>query len=270
VSARAPAGSTAWPPARRGSWVIDLDGVVWLAGEAIEGVAAAIGRLRQAGITPLFVTNNSAPTIGELLERLARAGVACGPDDLVTSAQAASTLVAPGSRVLALAEEGALEALAAGGATLVDESPADVVVVGWTRRFDFDRLTAAATAVRAGARLVGTNDDATYPTPHGLVPGAGSLLAAVATASGARPEVAGKPNRPMVDLICSRRHDVAAVVGDRPSTDGALARTLGVRFALVLSGVTPGGGPPPVPAPDTTAADLAALVADFLGEQSRT
>ncbi|HEX3946457.1 MAG TPA: HAD hydrolase-like protein, partial [Acidimicrobiales bacterium] len=116
------------------------------------------------------------------------------------------------------------------------------VVVGWTRRFDFDGLTAAARAVHGGARLVGTNDDPTHPTPDGLIPGGGSLLAAVATASGATPVVAGKPHQPMADLIGQRAGDLVAVVGDRPSTDGQLARRLGVPFALVLSGVTSADG----------------------------
>ena len=254
-----------WPPGPSGTWVIDLDGVVWLAGEPIPGAAEAIGRLRRAGISPLFATNNSAPTVDELLARLARAGVPATPDDIVTSAQAAAVLVPAGATVLALADGGAVEALEERNATVVEKGPADVVLVGWTHHFDFDRLATAATAVRNGARLLGTNEDPTHPTPGGLLPGAGALLVAVATAAGVEPEVAGKPHRPMADLITARRSDVAVVVGDRPSTDGALARFLRAPFALVLSGVTAPGGPPPDPAPDVTADDLGALVDRFLG-----
>ena len=82
------------------------------------------------------------------------------------------------------------------GVTTVRDGPADAVVVGWHRDFDFGRLTAAFDAVHGGARLIGTNDDATYPTPQGPLPGGGSILAAVAYASGAEPTVAGKPFRP--------------------------------------------------------------------------
>jgi glycerol-1-phosphatase len=108
---------------------------------------------------------------------------------------------------------------------------------------------------------VGTNEDATYPTPEGLLPGAGALLAAVAAASDATPEVAGKPHEAMLALVAERVGHVDTVVGDRPSTDGALARALGARFALVLTGVTAAAAASSAdPAPDVVAPDLAALV----------
>lgn len=247
-----------------GTWIVDLDGVVWLAGTPIPGAKEAIGRLRDANVRVLFVTNNSAPTIAELLARLAQAGIAAAAEDLVTSAQAAAELLAPGGRVLAVADGGATEALVARGVEIVEGPPADAVVVGWTHDFDFERLTLAARVVRAGARLIGTNEDATHPTPDGLLPGAGALLAAVATAADAVPEVAGKPHPPIVGLISRRTDDVSLVVGDRPATDGALAGALGVPFALVLSGVTasPDHEPPPAA---YCAQDLLALVIELLG-----
>ena len=143
--------------------------------------------------------------------------------------------------------------------------PADAVVVGFHRDFDFDGLDRASTAVRDGARFVATNLDATYPMPGGtMLPGAGAIAAAVATASGGTPEVAGKPEAPTVALVRERFGHHGVVVGDRPSTDGALAAALGWPFGLVLSGVTaavapPGGEAIPSPAPPFVAADLGAL-----------
>lgn len=234
--------TASWPPAGPGLWVIDLDGVVWLAGEPIAGAADAIKDLRANGNDVLFATNNASPTVSELLARLARAGILAGPDDLVTSAQAAAALVESGWRVLPLADRGVFEALEARPVTIVDRAPADAVVVGWTRHFDFEGIARAMRAVRDGARLIGTNEDPTHPTPDGLLPGSGALLAAVATASGAVPLVAGKPHEPFASLVRSvasdRGLDIVAVVGDRPSTDGLLAHELGAPYALVLSGVT--------------------------------
>jgi 4-nitrophenyl phosphatase len=157
--------------------------------------------------------------------------------------------------------------LRAAGFEVVEAAPAAAVVVGWHREFDFDRLTRAAEAIRAGACFVATNTDATYPVAGGLVPGAGALVAAVATASGATPEVAGKPAAPTVALVRARLGDHGIVVGDRPSTDGALATALGWPFALVLSGVagSPGEEPIPDPPPEFVAADLAAAVPALLG-----
>jgi len=249
-----------WPPVGGGTWVLDLDGVIWLQGQPLAGVDRAVATLQQRGVRTLYATNNSATTVDEVLARLARAGIRADSGDVVSSAAAAAGLLAKGSRALVLGSAGLLEALAARGVEVVSDPPADAVVVGWTREFDFDRLAVASRTVRQGARLIGTNDDATYPTPDGLIPGAGSLLAAVATASGTFPEVAGKPHRAMAQLIGARVDDVRVVVGDRPSTDGLFARQLGVPFALVFSGVTAPGTHVSDPRPAVTAPDLAALV----------
>jgi 4-nitrophenyl phosphatase len=120
--------------------------------------------------------------------------------------------------------------------------------------------------VRRGARLIGTNDDATYPTPNGPIPGGGSILAAVATGAGVTPVVAGKPYEPMADLVRAELGadlDGAVMVGDRPDTDGRFARTIGCRFGLVFSGVTRRSDLPVNPTPDLVAEDLAGL-ADLL------
>jgi 4-nitrophenyl phosphatase len=229
-------------------WIVDLDGVVWLTGQAIGDAAGAVGALRSHGVRVVFATNNSAPTHRELLERLERIGIESNIDDLATSAGAAATLVEPGRSVRVLAEGGVLESLAERGVTAVtgdgDADAVEAALVGWSRSFDFASLTATATAARASGRLIATNEDPTHPTPNGLVPGSGALLAAVATASGVTPEIAGKPHQPMAALMRDRfgfkDGDASVVlVGDQPATDGRLAERLGIPFGLVDSGVTP-------------------------------
>ncbi len=135
------------------------------------------------------------------------------------------------------------------------------VVVGFHRDFDYERMRVASAAVRNGARLIATNDDATYPTPDGPIPGGGSILASIVTAAGVAPVVAGKPYGPMVDLVRARVGPTGIGVGDRPDTDGRFARALGFDWGLVLSGVTRAVDLPVDPVPDLVAADLAALVA---------
>jgi glycerol 3-phosphatase-2 len=243
-----------------GTWVIDLDGVVWLADQAIPGSADAVARLRRAGRGVVFATNNASPTVAELRRRLAKAGIDAEPEEIVTSAQAAASMLEPGTTAVVCGDDGVLEALAARGVSVVAQGPADAVVVGWTRRFDFDLMATAATAVRQGARFIGTNEDPTHPTPDRLLPGSGAILAAVATAAQATPEVAGKPHGPMVALVQARAPDAVVMVGDRPSTDGALAGRLGLPFALVRTGVTSDGREPMVVEPDEEAPDLATLV----------
>jgi 4-nitrophenyl phosphatase len=222
--------------------LLDLDGVVWLAGVGLPGAAEAVARLRTAGLAVGFLTNNSSLTVDEYLRRLERIGVPAEPTELLTSAVAAAAVLAaglaPGAKVLACAGEGVVEALAARGFEVVAEGPCEAVVVGWHKEFDFARLARASAAVRAGARFLATNLDPTFPGPDGLLPGNGSLVAAVATASGRTPEVAGKPEPATVALVRERFGEHGVMVGDRPSIDGALAAALGWPFALVISDAT--------------------------------
>jgi HAD superfamily hydrolase (TIGR01450 family) len=169
----------------------------------------------------------------------------------LTSANAAALLIAPSERVLVCGGEGVVEAVLGRGATVVDEhdvegeTGTDVVIVGFHRSFDYVAMTRASRAARNGARLIGTNDDPTYPTPDGPIPGGGAILASIVTASGVAATIAGKPYEPMAALVRATVGEAAAknavMVGDRPSTDGLMAATLGCRYAHVESGITPPG-----------------------------
>lgn len=255
--------------------LLDLDGVVWLAHQPIAGSVEAITELRRAGIRLLFVTNNSAPSVAAQEHALERIGVPAS-GDVVTSSMAAAGLVAPGERVLVCGGEGIAEAVRSRGAEVISadgsinaasDMPCDAVIVGFHREFDYARLHRASRAVRNGARLIGTNDDATYPTPDGEIPGGGAILAAVQVASGAEPMIAGKPHEPMAALVRTIvGNDAAAravMVGDRPETDGLFARRLGCRFAQVWSGVT-AVGTSVTPRPDLTGDDLAEVARHLL------
>jgi len=215
--------------------VIDLDGVVWLDGSALPGAVEGVELLRREGVPVLFATNNASPALGELLDRLAAIGLSASRDEIATSALAAASLLAAGTRSYVLGGEGLREAAGSRGLVLTEDEAA-AVLVGLTVDFDYQRLDRAAAFVRSGARFIATNTDPTLPVRGGQRPGAGAIVAAVSTAAGRAPEVAGKPHAAMCDLVRSRGA-VGAVVGDRASTDGAFAVALGVPFAHVRSGM---------------------------------
>lgn len=253
----------------------DLDGVVWLDHRPLPGAVEALARLEEAGSTVVYVTNNSMSTRAEHEAALSAIGVE-SQGRVVSSPMAAATLLEGGERVLVIGGAGIVEAVESSGCEiLVSESmsgddPVDVVMVGLDRRFDYERLERASRAVRGGARLIGTNADPTFPTPRGQVPGGGAILAAIATAADAVPEIAGKPHAPMAAAVAHRLgcgvEDLAqaVMVGDRRSTDGAFAQRLGCRFALVGTGVTALGSPTATPT-WLEAADLAGVVEVLVG-----
>lgn len=249
-------------------WVVDLDGVIWLADRPIPHSADAVTRARSRGVRLLFVTNNSSLSVGQYVDKLRGMGIDVPPDDIVTSAQAVAGLLEPGTSAVVCAGAGVTEALDERGVDPRRDGPADAVVVGWHRDFDFARLTAACRTVWGGASFFATNRDGTYPTPEGLLPGAGSIVAAVAFATGTEPVVAGKPNQPVADLLLARAGGhVELVVGDRLDTDGLLSRRLGVPFGLVLSGVTREHPKAGEVEPAHVASDFAGLVAAMGGSE---
>ena len=229
--------------------ICDLDGVVWSGSNLIEGSAQAITQIQQLGSSIWFVTNNSNRPAEFYLNRLSDAGIA-HHDQIITSAQAAATLVDKGERVLICAGEGVEQAVRDAGAVPVansDDSAVDqidAVIVGLHTEFDYYRLDRAARAVRSGARLIGTNSDVTFPTADGEAPGGGSILAAVEAASGVKAILAGKPNQAMAAAVRNSLGSgfdprTSVMIGDRYSTDGQFALALGCRFIAVSSGVAP-------------------------------
>jgi 4-nitrophenyl phosphatase len=224
-----------------------VDGVVWLSGTPLPGAAEGLELLRSAGFEVWFVTNNSSMTHESLDLRFSRAGIETA-GRLLTSSDAAATMVRAGDSVLVGGEDGVVEALRVRGCDTVrieeavsgsDRGWFDAVVVGIHRSFDYGGLSAMSRHVRAGSRFIATNDDPSYPSPEGLLPGGGSIVAAVASAAGRPAEVAGKPHPAMVSVLRERLGGASPswVIGDRASTDGAFAAALGARFVHVSSDV---------------------------------
>ncbi len=209
---------------------------------AIPGVAEALERLSDAGVTVFFITNNSTRTPEATAEKISLlTGVAVSGSRVLTSAMAAMTMLDPDDGpVLVVGEEGARAAVISAGLEITDEPMrAGAVIVGLTRSLSYQMISNAMQAVRNGARFIATNDDTTFPTEHGLAPGCGAIVAAIATSAEAVPEVAGKPNRPMRDLIRDRVGEQAWIIGDRLDTDIALTSSEpGWKSILVLTGIT--------------------------------
>ncbi len=228
---------------RYDAFLFDLDGVLYRGDEPVVGAAAAVSSLRRRDKRVAFVTNNSSRTPEQVAAKLASVGIDADPGEVETSALATAALLHE-RRVrsaFVVGEDGIRSALADAGVELVDgrADRVDVVVVGWDRGADYDKLARAALLIERGAALVATNADASYPAPEGRLPGAGALLAAITTTTGAVPEIVGKPHAPLLRAALARAGGGRPlVVGDRLDTDIAAAAAAGWDSLLVLTGIS--------------------------------
>ncbi len=249
--------------------LIDLDGVVYTGSEPIPGAAGLLAEARRRGVKFLLVTNNSTASPELVAERLHGMHIEVTPQEVLTSAQAATAYVSAhaerGARVRIVGEAGLRQAAFEEGLRIVDDGQATVgwVIAGLDRTFDYEKLTSATRAIMAGARFVATNADALLPIEGGqVIPGAGSIVAAIQTATGVVPIVVGKPEPGLFEHGLKRlgglRPGQVAMIGDRLDTDVVGGQRAGLRTILVLSGVTSAEeAKSACPPPDAIAADLA-------------
>lgn len=225
--------------------LLDLDGVLYVGADAVPGAPEAVAAARGAGLSVAFVTNNASRTPERVAAHLRSLGISAEPHDVVTSAQAAATLVAaavaPGSAVLVVGGEGLEVALAERGLRPVrsmSEDP-EAVVQGFSPDVGWRQLAEGTFAVRAGLPWIASNLDVTVPSAGGLAPGNGALVGVIVQATGRQPVAAGKPETPL-HLEAMERTGARSplVVGDRLDTDVEGANRAGVASLLVLTGVT--------------------------------
>ena len=248
--------------------LIDMDGVLWRGSEPLPGLVAFFEWLRARNLEYGLVTNNSTKTPADYAAKLAQLGVRDVPDArIVTSSSTTAHYLRahypPGTPVHVLGMDGLRRLVQAAGMTLADEG-ARAVVIGIDFELTYDKLKRATFILRAGADYIATNADATFPLPDGLAPGAGSLVAALSTASGRQPLVMGKPGAPMFEAALAALGTPPAqtvMIGDRLDTDIAGAAQNGLRSILVLTGVATRADLAASPArPDAVFDDLPALM----------
>ncbi|WP_093801512.1 HAD hydrolase-like protein [Streptomyces sp. Wb2n-11] len=226
--------------------LLDLDGVVYAGGEAIAHAVDALRVARQGGMHLAYVTNNALRTPDAVAGHLTELGVPAEAGDVITSAQAVARLIADqipqGARVLVVGGDGLRIALRERGLVPVesaDDGPVAVAQGYGGPDMSWGRLAEASYAVARGLPWFASNTDLTIPSPRGIAPGNGAAVEVVRIATGAEPQVAGKPLPPMHrETILRTGAERPLVVGDRLDTDIEGANAGGVDSLLVLTGVT--------------------------------
>lgn len=230
--------------------LFDLDGVVYVGPDAVPHAVDVIQAARDAAVDCVFITNNAARMPDAVAHHLTELGIPARPHDVVTSPQAAVTVlgdfVPQGSRILVIGGTGIADELRRRGYVPVaslDDQPA-AIVQGFSPDLGWRELAEATFAVRSGLPWIATNPDRTFPTPRGAAPGNGALVGLVAEAAGRGPDVvAGKPEPPLMREALTRCGATRPLmVGDRLDTDIAAGARVGIPSLLVLTGVTTAEG----------------------------
>jgi 4-nitrophenyl phosphatase len=254
--------------------LIDLDGVVYTGSLPVPGAASFLAEARRRRFPFLLATNNSTASPATVAERLTRMGIPAQADEILTSSEAAAAFVRAqgknGDRVLVVGEAGLHDAVRAEGLEVVVDGVSEWVVAGLDRHFDYSRLTAATLAILGGAKFVAANRDPLLPIEGGAVlPGAGSMVAAIEAATGVTPVVTGKPEPAVFLRGLQRLGDLApadvAMVGDRLDTDVVGGRRAGLKTVLVLTGVATAAQAAKAAEPADAVVPTLADVAEVLG-----
>jgi len=252
--------------------ILDMDGVLWRENTPIGDLPSIFARIRERGLAVALATNNATKTVEEYLEKLSGFNVALEPWQIITSSLASANTLAKdfpnGGPIFVVGENGIQRALEDRGFQPIidpqDETRPVAVVAGIDRFVSYAKLRRATLHIRAGVPFYGTNPDRTFPTPQGLVPGAGAILASIEAATDVKPTVIGKPSPAMMYMALEKlgaRPEETLVVGDRLETDIAAGQAAGCKTALVLSGVSTGQQAAAwKPTPDFIADDLTDLV----------
>ena len=260
------------------AFIFDMDGVLYRGKQALPGVNEMIDALDARGIRYLLATNNSMATPAQYVERMAGYGVSVEERQIQTSATATRDFLLrelpDGAKLLVIGMPALGIQLQTDTSFVISEEPDDdvaAVVAGLDQTFTYDKLIRATNAIRNGARFVATNADATLPVENGVLPGAGSIIAAIATASGKQPTVVGKPETLMMTTGVAQLGVHASrtiMIGDRLDTDILAAQRAGLTTALVLTGVATRddlAGSEVVP--DYVCTDLPAMTRELIGAE---
>ncbi len=231
--------------------IIDMDGVLWHGNTPMPGLADFFATLRRLNINFMLATNNAAKTPALYRQKFAGFGIDIDVFNILNSAEATAQYVRgeydAGTAVYVVGDIGLHEAMKAQGFHIltIDEvyngATAKVVVAGFNPNVVYKELAAGAICIRKGAKFIGSNQDPSYPSEWGPLPGAGALIAVLETATGVKPIFIGKPGPALFQEAMTRlqaKPENTAMVGDRLTTDIAGGIAAGIYTILVLSGVT--------------------------------
>lgn len=227
-------------------FLIDLDGTIYAGEELIDGAKEAIDYLQQEKIPFVFVSNRGNYSRQTCHQKLINFGIHVHPDQIIlTSTVAADYLAshAASESIWVLGNDELKNELLAHGLTLASlPHEADWLIITLHEQVTYNDLNHAFRAVQAGARIIATNADKTFPRHDGNCIDVAGLIGAIAYSTGKEPEViVGKPSHHIANYALKQLNvpaEQCIVIGDSLNSDLVLAKNFNMKAAIVLSGST--------------------------------
>ena len=231
-------------------FILDMDGVLWRGDTLLPGFEQFFTTMAERDIPFVLATNNASKTPDQYVKKLANYGLTVTEAQIMTSAEATGSYLRSsypaGTMAYVLGGDGLHEAMSKRGFVVVDDykpdSNVELVVVGFNPAVCYKEMADATLYINnQGARFVGSNPDSSFPHELGQMPGAGAILALIATATDVQPEIIGKPGPTIFAQALERlgaKASETAMIGDRLNTDIAGADAAGLTKILVLSGIS--------------------------------
>jgi 4-nitrophenyl phosphatase len=225
---------------------LDGDGTLWRGQEPLPGLREFGAFIGELTLPWVVLTNNSTRTPYDYARKLAGFGLNAPPERILTCGMATAAHLKRnfpnGTRIYVVGEAGLHQAIASAGYYIVPDAAvtATVVVAGGDSTLTYAKLKDATLHLQRGARFIGTNPDVISPAEEGLLPEAGTIIAALRAATGVEPIIIGKPERPLFDMaveVLGTPADRCVMIGDRAETDIAGGQRAGMQTILIETGV---------------------------------
>jgi 4-nitrophenyl phosphatase len=250
--------------------IIDMDGVLWYEQQPLGDLPKIFKRINELNLKVILATNNASRTVDEYHHKLNSFGVKLEDWQVINCAQAAGIYLSEsypdGCNVYVVGSPSLKRTLESYNLQVVDENEKNVQVVVASIDYDlsYDKLKHATLLIHSGCDFIGTNTDATYPTPEGYLPGSGMVVGALEITSGQRARIVGKPEPILYEMALKRlelKPEETLTIGDRLETDIAGAQAAGMHTALVLTGAsTLDQAQDFTPSPEVVVQDLSTLI----------